>query len=739
MNEEKVSVIIPIYNVEKYLRKCIDSIQLQTYSYLEIILVNDGSTDHSIEICKEYASNDKRIVIIDKPNGGLSSARNAGLEVATGQYCYFLDSDDYVEPILIEVSVNLMRTLDAQLVAFSFSKVLEDKTLLFTFHNRKASYVIKNEKERFDFYAKVLYLYEIGFEVWNKMYRLDIIKKFNLRFENNEEVFAEDICFNSYYCMHVNKIVTTDKVLHNYLERSESIMSQNLFKNKISNFLDLLGRVRKYIKKTANDVYFEEHFYLLFCALMHNQYTKYKPWCLPEVIRKEQSGAFGEFYKHYIKKSYENRKYLSQYYKGSCDKKGNDISNIFLQEIYISKYLELAGSYYLTLKCLRKLIRGCKGRGFQIYYTIRTSFLWHLFMKFPLQNKIVFNNFSGLGYADNQKYIAEILRKENPEIMLVWLVKTIGIEDIPKDIKQVKIHSYHMIYELATARFWINNSRINYLAKKRKNQYYIQTWHGSYGGKKSEKEVEDRLDKSYIKMAKLDSKLADLFLSNARLMTNHYHKTYWYQGYVLESGFPRNDILIKRDRVSINRIKEKLDISRGTKVLLYAPTFRDNRRTDVYHLELEEIITALNEKFGGTFRVLYRMHPNLFFEGSRYTIPDMVQDVTSYSDMQELLLISDVLITDYSSSYLDFILMKRPVFFYMPDYIEFMKERAFHFDLTKLFIPCAFSNEELISNIMNFQRKTYEEGWESFMDWYKFLEDGDAARRVKDWIMKRMK
>lgn len=93
----KVTIIIPVYNVEKYLEKCLNSVICQTLKDIEIICVNDGSTDNSQQILKEYAQKDERIKIVDKKNGGLSSARNAGLDAATGEYCYFLDSDDWIE------------------------------------------------------------------------------------------------------------------------------------------------------------------------------------------------------------------------------------------------------------------------------------------------------------------------------------------------------------------------------------------------------------------------------------------------------------------------------------------------------------------------------------------------------------------------------------------------------------------------------------------------------------------
>ena len=107
---ELVSIIVPVYNVEKYIKKCVDSLITQTYSNLEIILVNDGSPDNSGKICDEYAQSDSRIKVIHKANGGLSDARNTGIDIAEGQYIFFLDSDDWIDCQCIEKLHNLIKT-----------------------------------------------------------------------------------------------------------------------------------------------------------------------------------------------------------------------------------------------------------------------------------------------------------------------------------------------------------------------------------------------------------------------------------------------------------------------------------------------------------------------------------------------------------------------------------------------------------------------------------------------------
>ena len=125
--EDLISVIVPIYNVEKYINRCIDSIIEQTYTNLEIILVDDGSTDNSGSICDEYAKKDNRIKVIHKENGGVSSARNVGLDTAIGQYITFVDSDDYIEKKYCEILLKTLKKQKADCVACGYNRIYKNK------------------------------------------------------------------------------------------------------------------------------------------------------------------------------------------------------------------------------------------------------------------------------------------------------------------------------------------------------------------------------------------------------------------------------------------------------------------------------------------------------------------------------------------------------------------------------------------------------------------------------------
>ena len=219
----EVSIIVPVYNVEKYLSFCLDSLVNQTFKDIEIICVNDGSTDNSAEVLEHYAGFDKRIKIINKENGGLSSARNAGLDIASGEYIYFLDGDDYIEPDLLEQGIKFFKD-GIDLVAFNYRYVTPQGKNIAQSQFMPCRYDLDDPENKSRFICGFLLQYKIGWEAWNRIYRHEIIKQYKLRFENNTEIFAEDLYFCLCYCSHINSVKCIDSVLYNYVQRQGSIM-----------------------------------------------------------------------------------------------------------------------------------------------------------------------------------------------------------------------------------------------------------------------------------------------------------------------------------------------------------------------------------------------------------------------------------------------------------------------------------------------------------------------------------
>ena len=207
-----ISVIVPIYNVQNYIEKCLKSISNQTYKNIEIILVNDASTDNSLKICKKIQEQDARIKIIDlKINKGVSNARNVGLENAIGKYICFIDSDDYIEKDMIENMVKNIEKTDSDISICNFKKNIKEKN--------NSNYLETYNKE--ELLKKIMGRKFFQGFVWNKLYKRDIIEKYGLNFK--EDIFiCEDLLFNCEYISKINKGVFDGKKLYNYVQRKDS-------------------------------------------------------------------------------------------------------------------------------------------------------------------------------------------------------------------------------------------------------------------------------------------------------------------------------------------------------------------------------------------------------------------------------------------------------------------------------------------------------------------------------------
>lgn len=212
---EKISIIVPVYNVEKYLDRCINSILKQTYQNLEIILVDDGSNDNSGNMCDKYAQKDSRIRVIHKENGGLSDARNKGIEIATGEYIGFVDSDDYIADNMYEYLKEIMDNNDADISICGYTKFSEKDNIIESKDYKEYVYTTKEaireliKQEKFQDYA------------WNKLYKSKLFSEILYPFGRK----MEDIGTTYKLFDASKKIVFCNKTLYYYFQRENSIVN----------------------------------------------------------------------------------------------------------------------------------------------------------------------------------------------------------------------------------------------------------------------------------------------------------------------------------------------------------------------------------------------------------------------------------------------------------------------------------------------------------------------------------
>ena len=220
---EIVSIVVPIYNVEKYLKKCIESILIQSYKNIQIILVDDGSTDNSSIICDEYAKKDERIYVVHKPNGGLSDARNVGLEKVIGAYFCFIDGDDYIHKDYIKEMLFCAKKYNADLTICDFCRVFGNKKIK---ERRKGSVKIYDKNLPNLLYTKLKF---VGGVAWNKLYK-SIVYKNNLKYPIKK--FHEDDFVAPYVFYLAKKVVYLKKVLYYYNIRQDSITNNLKYKRE---------------------------------------------------------------------------------------------------------------------------------------------------------------------------------------------------------------------------------------------------------------------------------------------------------------------------------------------------------------------------------------------------------------------------------------------------------------------------------------------------------------------------
>lgn len=365
---------------------------------------------------------------------------------------------------------------------------------------------------------------------------------------------------------------------------------------------------------------------------------------------------------------------------------------------------------------------------------------------------IVFESFMGRKYVDSPRAIYEYMlnNKRFKDYKFVWFFKE------PEEYSFLEKNNntivakygsadYYKYYSMAG--YWITNSRIGYLLKKKKNQYYIQCWHGTplkklgfdievKGGNamNSLQDIRDKYEK--------DAKNYDYMVSPSSFVTEKYKSAFNLSNCnpnvkIIEKGYPRNDFLNTYNQKDIDRIKKDLNIPKNKKVILYAPTWRDNQHVSGvgYTYKTEVDFDYLKKELSKDYILLFRAH---YFVASSFNFDKykgFIYNVSEYNNINDLYIISDLLITDYSSVFFDYSILKRPIIFYMYDLEEYKHNlRDFYIDLNDLPGPIVEKEKDLVESIKNSKNFSYDNKYKKFNKKFTYLEDGNASARVVNEI-----
>ena len=367
------------------------------------------------------------------------------------------------------------------------------------------------------------------------------------------------------------------------------------------------------------------------------------------------------------------------------------------------------------------------------------TILFYLLRIFLIKkNKVIATAFSGIRYGDNQKPMLEALHEICPEADIVW-VKRRGYEyELPEWMRCVHSLTIRWLYEYATAKIWINNCLTTDCFRKREGQLYIETWHGGLGIKKVFGDVQSRDAKKHKKLFERMAKLPDVFISNSDHLSAIYRNTLCYNGPIWKCGYPMNDILFTENPQITEKVKKALNIPATNKIFLYAPTHRDKFVTQgrvdesVFFNNFTGLQQSLSQKFGGEWTILLRWHQSQMKMLSGTKVPSNVVNATSYPDMQELLMATDVMMSDYSSCIFDAAMRRIPCFIYASDYDEYKQYRGVYYEMEELPFPYAKNNDEMEQNIKAFDMEDYLKKWDAFCVRMGLNETGHAAKDVAE-------
>ena len=720
---KKISMIIPIYNTAEYLRECLQSVINQTYKCLEIILINDGSTDHSDEVINEFLDKDERILYIQLDRRrGVGYARNAGLKKATGDYVYFLDSDDFLAENTIEILVDF---IGEEPIIAGKKKVIHKFEDSIVKNNSEINEAEMNEAGYMPDDVVVKYRKVKGhfrdLSILRRLISKQLIDTLHLRFSEEVECYS-DLAFISPIIGHMKKGPTVTNAYYFKRVRNNPITNPSIMQRargeKVTDFLKIYTVLRqKYVDEPR--------------------------------VTSFLDGRFIKSYRKNIILLLANQENIPLYYENLA-KAADQLNEKRIKKLNVVVRKELDSLRNRKLKSFKRMIwlhhhlRELK-RAYKSRKKMKIYLYKHVLTKKPVnERKIVFESFLGKNYSDSPKYIYEYLLNSQKDYQYIWIFNKTG-KDIPGNPKQVKRFSLAYYYHLATAKYWVSNARLPLHMKKREETVYLQTWHGTplkkLANDMDEVSMPGTNTVKYKRNFTREARKWDYLVSPNAYSTEIFRRAFQFENKMLDVGYPRNDLLYTHNNEQyIATLKDKLHIPLNKKVILYAPTWRDDEfyEKGKYKFNLRLDLMKMKELLGDEYVVALRLHYLIAENISTEGLEGFVYNLSDYDDITELYLISDILITDYSSVFFDYANLKRPILFYTYDLEKYRDTlRGFYINMeTEVPGPLLKTTDDIIQSIQHIDqieeefKDKYDTFYGRFCDW----DDGKASKKVVDSV-----
>lgn len=366
---------------------------------------------------------------------------------------------------------------------------------------------------------------------------------------------------------------------------------------------------------------------------------------------------------------------------------------------------------------------------------------------FPVNKKIIiFESNTGRNYSGSPKAVYEEMTAQglDKKYKCVWILKNINTT-IPGEALKIKHKTFKFFYYMSVAGIWVSDSRLPKYIVKKGEVKYIQTWHGTPLKKLAldmtnidmagNKNI-DRYHRNFIR----DTRTWDYLVSQNNFSTNIFRRCFDFHKDMLEIGYPRNDVLINCNTSEyIGKLKTELGLPNDKKVILYAPTWRDNQyyKPGVYKFASAIDFGYLKENLSDDYVMIVKYHylvkENI--DWSKYE--DFIYQYGEDKDIAQLYLVSDMMITDYSSVMFDYSILKRPMIFFTYDLEDYKDNlRGFYFDfLEEAPGPVVLTNEELLASIKNYDYDEFADKYSAFHDKFNHCDDGKASQKIVDLIV----
>lgn len=569
----------------------------------------------------------------------------------------------------------------------------------------------------------------------NKFNELDTeIKKFKINLKLEEEELEYDLKY---------KKSKKNKLLLKKVMLEEDLFNLKVYKTKESNILKLSikGDLEATIKKIM--------FIMKNRDILQVKYRTNKDiekLLDKNILSTKIKNEFGE-YDSYKTKKIGKKTFISYYKIDKIDefidqivKKGIRVYCIADNESSVTfvKDIDKDNIYYNLIEKIQKSKK---------YKKICNVLYKKIFLNLPLRKKtVLFESFLGRNISGNPKYIYNQFVKENldKKYNLVWILNDVN-EEVSGNCKKVKRKSIKYYYYMATAKYWIFNCRQADEIVKRKGNIYLQTWHGTplkrLGMDMESVNMAGQNDiNDYKEKFRKNSSTWNYLLAQNEYSEKIFRRAFAFNKEII-GGYPANDILYNGNNENyINELKSKFNLPKDKKIILYAPTWRDDNfyKKGHYRMEIKLELDKMQKELGDEYIILLRMHYLITNNINIDSYKGFVYDFSQGGDIQELYLMSDILITDYSSVMFDYCNLKRPMIFFTYDIEQYRDSlRGFYFDFEKEAPgPLLLDTDGIINCVRNIEKvsKEYEEKYTEFYNKFCHIDDGKSAERILDLI-----